>query len=414
MPGFRQPGPTCGHSRPAAHGRNHVASAGHHDQPASARVIDVDVEQGTFQKSITFNRPVSLTEASKVLFSNPNHTESLIPVCGEKPGTRFAIKADIATFMSIRSDVRNALIVRSQLMSNRKPWDFAKWLPKSIQDDIRGGAMPKGLTIYKGDWEDWGDILVWRGNISYQYYWEYPDDIAYYQRLLDDERTARLVHFAYTEYNKDMRYFVEKKGMSPEDARDELRRINEEIFKLILGGAATIMATGSAISQVNSALRANAQQLAQAVSRSPRYIARMQSPALVRAAKTAENLQNNNVNRNTILLTSPRVFRHSLYKADIPALTYVHIKNSGGLRMSTGAGAHYGEGVYVWAANKSVPSYIDVEVGAGVAVEELNVRGEGVWYRLVPPNGNVVPIKIVGTNIPEEQIKTFTKALGGK
>jgi hypothetical protein len=136
------------------------------------------------------------------------------------------------------------------------------------------------------------------------------------------------------------------------------------------------------------------------------------SPALARLESTRLNLQNMKVVRKSFVLEKPSTFRHSLFRSDVPAATYNQIKRSGKLLMSSGGGAHYGEGVYVYGPGKpGVPSYIDVEIPSGVAVEELQVPGEGTYYRLVPANGNAVPAVIKGTNIPKEMIEMFEKLL---
>jgi hypothetical protein len=203
--------------------------------------------------------------------------------------------------------------------------------------------------------------------------------------------------------------------MSPENARDEVRRINEEIFKLILLGAADMLAAGAGISQVNAAIRANADQLASATSRSARYASSGlgQSPALRRLQDSQRNLLKSNVTRSSSVLQKATRFRHSLFRSSNPAATYNQIKRTGKLLMSNGAGAHYGEGVYVYGTEMSkIPSYIEVEVSSGVAVEELQVEGQGTFYRLVPGTGDGVPIIIRDTNIPEEDIKLMEKLLG--
>jgi hypothetical protein len=112
---------------------------------------------------------------------------------------------------------------------------------------------------------------VWKGNVSVQVYQEFPSAKAYYDRIDGDRGDGHLLHFAYTQYNQDMKYFVEQKGMSPDDARAEIRRINDEVFKLVLGAAATMMSSGAASAQVMNMMRASGEQVTAAVRRSPRY-----------------------------------------------------------------------------------------------------------------------------------------------
>lgn len=126
-------------------------------------------------------------------------------------------------------------------------------------------------------------------------------------------------------------------------------------------------------------------------------------PAAERLSNTAMDLQGKNPGRAVETLSSPRTYRHTI-TADVPGVSYARIEMEGSLRLSTGAKAHYGEGVYAWPAGQSgVGTYIDIEVQAGTGVETLDVGGQR-WVRMLPPNGNTLPVKIVGTNMPQPQI----------
>ena len=47
----------------------------------------------------------------------------------------------------------------------------------------------------------------------------YQSDKAYYDRIDGGRGDGHLLHFAYTQYNQDMKYFVELRGMSPGTTR---------------------------------------------------------------------------------------------------------------------------------------------------------------------------------------------------
>jgi hypothetical protein len=412
MPAARVPGPDCGHSRGSPGHRAHGASPAKHAQKPqpTAQVVGVQVVGSSFRKEITFDRPISSVEASDALFHDAQHAQMLHPVDGSQASRTFILSMpDLATAYSLPNAVRNAILLGSVIQSTATPWDFPAWVPDGIRDDAKQGKITQTVTHYPSPQADWGDIVVWKGEADFQVYQEFPDDIRFYERLLGDSRKARLVRFAYTQYNQEMRDLVEGKGMAPEDARSEIRRINEEIFKLILEGVVRVFYAAAGITQVSNAVRSNSEQLASATARSARFAATEaeQSQALARLLKSQRNLQNSKVVRNSFVLDKPTVFRHSLFSASIRAAVFNRIKQMGKLLMSSGAGAHYGEGVYVYAVGKNVPSYIDVEVSAGVAVEELKVEGQGTFYRLVPPTENAVPVVIKGTNIPEDEIKTY-------
>lgn len=125
--------------------------------------------------------------------------------------------------------------------------------------------------------------------------------------------------------------------------------------------------------------------------------------AMSRLQNTAKNLQGKDVIRTAEVLTEPRTYRQTI-TADVPGVSYARIEQEGSLRLSTGAKAHYGEGVYAWPPGQTgVGQYIDVQVPPGTGVETLKVGGQ-TWVRMVPPEGNVLPVKIVGTNLPQSQI----------
>lgn len=410
MAGARQPGSTCGHTHGSCGHKSHGSARpglddSHHKSSPIASIVAVEIDPATLKKRIALDRQVTVQQASLLLFGDSTHVANLCSLEGSKAYRFELTHLDVATVMSMRSDVRDAIIQGGVLRSNVKPWDFPAWVPNNVQDEIKSGKLARGVTRYPGE-KNWGDIVVWKGGASVQIYQEFPEDLAYYEGIVQSSHTARLIHFAYTGYNHDMRYFVDEKGMSPEDARSELRRINDEVFKLVLEGAVDMLTAGAGISQVNNAMRFNSEELASAVKRSPRMI--QDPPALTRLYKTQVNLQNNNVVRKAYVLSEPRTFRHTLSGGGTPpGLTYNYIKNRGNLRFSNGVRAHYGEGVYTWAAGKSVKNYIDIEVPAGVAVEELKVEGVGEWYRLVSAEGTSVPVKVIGTDIAEDEIKQY-------
>ncbi|WP_400766559.1 hypothetical protein [Methylosinus sporium] len=126
-------------------------------------------------------------------------------------------------------------------------------------------------------------------------------------------------------------------------------------------------------------------------------------PAVVRLAKTAADLQGKNPVRTVELLTSPKIFRHTL-TSELKGVSYARIEMEGALRLSKGAAAHYGEGVYAWHAGATgVGTYIDIEVAAEAAVETLKVGAQS-WVRIVPAQGAALSVRIVATNLPAEMI----------
>jgi len=128
-------------------------------------------------------------------------------------------------------------------------------------------------------------------------------------------------------------------------------------------------------------------------------------PAMTRLRNTASDALKKNPLRTAEVLSSPRVYRHSLTAQNPPA-SYALIEKEGSMKLSDIRGnAHYGEGVYAWPAGSGeAGKYIDIEVPPGTGVETLKVGNE-TWVRMVPPNGNRLPVKIVGSNLSPAQIE---------
>jgi hypothetical protein len=128
-------------------------------------------------------------------------------------------------------------------------------------------------------------------------------------------------------------------------------------------------------------------------------------PALARLVQTQENVGVSGFERGLAeQLSSPKVFRHTL-TADIKPSSFAQIEKGGVLNLSTGDNAKFGIGVYAWdRMAQGVGTYIDIEVSAGVAVETIAPKGETAFFRIVPATGNKLPVKIVGTNLTQEQI----------
>jgi len=133
--------------------------------------------------------------------------------------------------------------------------------------------------------------------------------------------------------------------------------------------------------------------------------------AAERLRSTARDLQGKNPGRAVEVLSSPRTYRHTI-TADVPGVSYARIEKEGSMRLSTGAKAHYGEGVYAWPPGQSgVGTYIDIEVQAGTGVETLDVGGKR-WVRMLPPSGDTLPVRIAGTNMPQSKIDMGRQLLG--
>jgi hypothetical protein len=232
---------------------------------------------GNGTSRIQFNRPVTLEEARTYLwrFSPPQDALRADPSDANKTGSlhqRFLIKTgDPSLMLNLPSDLYVEYSRRSVIRSNA-PVELPKWVPLPIQNTILNGKLPSGVTRLPGI-RPWGDFVVWisRGALysDVQVYQEFPEDADFYLNLTkQDGWKARLVQQVCIETNRDRRYFVEQKHMPPEAAQAELRRINGEVFKLVLEGSMNLLSAGAAISAVASSVRFSPDEVSAAAERS--------------------------------------------------------------------------------------------------------------------------------------------------
>lgn len=128
--------------------------------------------------------------------------------------------------------------------------------------------------------------------------------------------------------------------------------------------------------------------------------------AYLRALRSRFSMQHK-VKRSIRVSSKPEKFFHII--ANQPDYAILgQIRKSGGLKLSTKRhSAHYGDGAYVFGPDVPRPSgqrYIEFEVPAGTAIELIEAP-TGRFYRLVPPEGEIVPIKITGTNFTPDEIR---------
>lgn len=272
--------PLCGHSQGVnvKDGTNCLQPApGRHPLGADAAVgrlhlVKLQVDPRTLAKTFELNRDVTTLEASAYLFDGRAYTSAIAPVGASWHSRRFALVThDLDVVMRLRPEVLRQVLNASMLTSRGDPYaNLPRWLPEDLKTQIKAGRLPKGAVRFKNPDPDWGDIVVWTGNVAVEVYMQYPSDPGFYRQRTDDARTARLMHAAYTQFNRDMDDFVFGKGMEPELARSEIRRINDEVFKLIIEGSFAMLTSGVAIESVGLSMRATGKAIASSAERAPR------------------------------------------------------------------------------------------------------------------------------------------------
>jgi hypothetical protein len=227
--------------------------------PLKARVDTNDSSR------IIFSHALTLEEARRYLWKRPPPVDALRPdpkefaVHGRQ--RQYLIKKDLDVVLSLDHGLANEYVKRIKPISSTAPAELPKWVPETVRQTILRGNLPNGVTRFPGV-KPWGDIVAWinrnGGYTEIQVYEEYPEDINYYLEITrQDGRQARLLQQVYTGFNNDMTYFLDK-GFSPDMARSEIRRINDEVFKLVLEGAVSMLSAGAGISAVGASIRSSA------------------------------------------------------------------------------------------------------------------------------------------------------------
>lgn len=225
---------------------------------------------------LIFNTPVTLSQAIAHLWLQPPPAGSLRPDPAERAvggqQRRFLIdKQSLSVVLSLRHGLADQYAKRILPIESKGKPTLPAWVPADVQKKIVSRQLAAGVHCFPGT-KPFGKVVVWIAATGYaqaQVYQEFPEDIAFYKDVAKgDDYKARLLHKVYTQYNADMRQFVINRGMSPATARDELAKINEACFKLILEGMASMMTAGAGISSISQSIRASAPRMIATVERS--------------------------------------------------------------------------------------------------------------------------------------------------
>ncbi|HEV2491484.1 MAG TPA: hypothetical protein VG204_00265 [Terriglobia bacterium] len=226
---------------------------------------------------IVFSQAVTLKEATSYLWRQPPLQPDAIrpdPVERSLAGRQRCYlinKADLDLVFSLQHGLANEYVKRIKPIMSKGSVELPRWVPPHVRQTILNGSLPNGVHHFPGV-KPWGDVVAWinrsGGYVSIEVYEEYPDDIDYYLGITrGDGHQARLLHQVYTGYNRDMRYFVEEKGLSPDSARSEIRRINDELFKLVIEATVMMLNCGTGISAVHNSIRSSYSQVAETAER---------------------------------------------------------------------------------------------------------------------------------------------------
>lgn len=117
------------------------------------------------------------------------------------------------------------------------------WVPAPARRAIKAG-LADGLHRFDGT-APWGDVWVWidrrGGRTELQLHQDFPESEEFYRSIgVEDADARRRLSEASEAYNRDLRHLMVGRELSPEDARQELHRINDEVFLLTVEAAALL------------------------------------------------------------------------------------------------------------------------------------------------------------------------------
>jgi hypothetical protein len=180
-------------------------------------------------------------------------------------------KSDMDLVLSLRHGLASIYLERIRIITSNAPVQLPSWVPSDIRQAILDGKVPAGVTRFPGT-APWGSIVAWIDRtgrwVSIQVYQEFPESFDYYLNATEGNSSeARLLQKVYIQFNRDMRFFVEERKLSPELARAEILTINNELFKLVIEAAVEVLTSGAAISAVNNSIRASSREVIEAAER---------------------------------------------------------------------------------------------------------------------------------------------------
>lgn len=231
---------------------------------------------------VIFSEPVTLAAASQFLWGRtrpepPTLGPALTPDPDERSASgryrRFLIRNDASLYTElVPANLAQEFTRRGGPQVVHGPpvsgSDFPAWLPTNVRRSIEGHSIHDGVTRFRGP-APWGDVVVWQHSTGpfrdVQYYLEFPTSLEFWVNIAGGDRPiARLLQRVYVQWNGDLSYFVEQRGMSPVDARHELMRINLELFREVIKSALVMLNFVGVINISVSAMRSFAQRVAQA------------------------------------------------------------------------------------------------------------------------------------------------------
>jgi hypothetical protein len=240
-----------------------MALAAQVDTTDSARII--------FSESVNLQQAIAYLWARPPLQANAIRPDPAEASMGGRQRRYLINKSDLDLVFSLQHGLANVYLGRIQPIMSSAPAELPNWVPRNVRDLALQGRLQNGVTRFPVA-PPWGNIVVYSnrsgGYLTIQVFQDYPETLDYYLGVTAGDRyQARLLQAVYTQFNRDMKYYVDEHGYTPERARDEIRRINDELFKLVIEGAVAMLSAGAGISAAGSAIRSSSRQVIEAAER---------------------------------------------------------------------------------------------------------------------------------------------------
>lgn len=167
-------------------------------------------------------------------------------------------------------------LMKTPHVALRETIEFPSWVPEDIREKITKGQFQPGVYRVPYSWPEGfqSHLIIWVSEpglgASVQFLREYPINLEFYLlRTNGDERAAKILQEKYIARDRNIRRYVgvddpfllegsepfDRGNYTPELAEEEMEWEEQEEFKAKMGGFATILGLGSAISSMSSSLR---------------------------------------------------------------------------------------------------------------------------------------------------------------
>ena len=203
------------------------------------------------------------------------------PVQGppDGPQRRFLFNVTPDEFAEARRDFKDQYLKDGPGLTFARRLKAIVWLPEAIRQQLlemdgrdelfRRDRVPV-VKVFPGQ-APWGNIVAWAGPYEFrswttlEIYQYFPADKQFYVKLVDDDFRGNLLHHTYTSFNADIQYFVEQKHMRPTDAREEMFRINVQVFKALIQAFSDVISGLAGQGAANSTLKNSADSVTDSV-----------------------------------------------------------------------------------------------------------------------------------------------------